>query len=217
MEESWTEFAHRTLDAVQAYGWIGWIWFIGIYAFTCVTFLPGSVLTVGAGAIYGFWGGTVLVATSNMVGAALNFLISRYVAHGWIQRKLAHSPKFQSLDRAITKDGWKMIFLSRLSPVVPHSIVSYAAGLSRMQFGQFILVSWVGFIPISAAYSYAGVLVWQVTKASIGQTATTPLGWVGYILGGLVTVAVCVLGARMVWKALAQPGEISSEIHEPSR
>ena len=204
MEESWTEIAQRMLDAVQAYGWMGWIAFIAIYAFTCITFLPGSVLTIGAGAIYGFWGGTVLVATSNMVGAAANFLISRYLARKWVQKKLS-GPRFQSLDRAITQDGWKMIFLSRLSPVVPHSIVSYAAGLSRMSFTQFTLVSWVGFIPISAAYSYAGVLVRQVTKASMGQAATTPLGWAGYIAGGIITVVVCVLSAKMVWKALAQP------------
>lgn len=207
MQESWTEFAHRSLDAAAAYGWMGWIWFIAIYAFTCITFLPGSVLTVGAGAIYGFWGGTVLVATSNMVGAAANFLISRYLARNWVRKRLS-GPKFKALDRAITQDGWKMIFLSRLSPVVPHSIVSYAAGLTQMRFSQFILVSWVGFVPISAAYSYAGVLVRQVTKASVGQAATTPLGWVGYILGGVITVVVCVASAKLVWKALAaQPAD----------
>lgn len=201
MQESWTEFAHRSLDTAAAYGWVGWIWFIAIYAFTCITFLPGSVLTVGAGAIYGFWGGTILVATSNMVGAAANFLISRYLARNWIRKKLS-GPRFRALDHAVTKEGWKMIFLSRLSPVVPHSIVSYAAGLSQMSFGRFILVSWIGFVPISAAYSYAGVLLRHVTKASVGDVQTTPLGWAGYIAGGIITIVVCVVSAKLVWKAI---------------
>ncbi|HEY5792610.1 MAG TPA: TVP38/TMEM64 family protein [Chthoniobacterales bacterium] len=207
MEGSWTEFLYRTLDAIPGYGWVGWIWFIAIYSFTCIVFLPGSALTIGAGAIYGFWWGTLLVSIGNMVGATLSFLISRYLARGWMQKKLSHSKRFRALDRLMTTDGWKMLFLSRLSPVVPHSIVSYAAGLSRMSLGKYILVSWVGFVPISAAYSYAGVLLRQVTKASLGHPGTTPLGWVAYSLGAIVTIAVCVLSAKMVWKALGPRAE----------
>ncbi len=100
MHEMWLQWMTQSLDWVEQSGWVGWLGFIVIYTLTCVFFLPGSVLTVGAGAIYGFWGGTLLVSISNLVGAVVNFLTSRYLLRGWLQRKFASNAKYHALDRA---------------------------------------------------------------------------------------------------------------------
>ena len=86
-----TEFLHDPLEWIQQSGWIGVVWFIVLYTLTCVFFLPGSILTVGAGAVYGFWFSTALVTISSTVGAAVNFLTSRYLARSWMQRSRTHS------------------------------------------------------------------------------------------------------------------------------
>ena len=95
-----TEFLHHSMEWIEQSGWIGVGWFIVLYTLTCVFFLPGSVLTVGAGAVYGFWFSTALVTISSTVGAAVNFLTSRYLTRNWMQGKLGHSVKFRALDES---------------------------------------------------------------------------------------------------------------------
>ncbi|HEY8898830.1 MAG TPA: TVP38/TMEM64 family protein [Chthoniobacterales bacterium] len=204
MHEMWLEWTTRGLDWVGQSGWVGWVGFIVIYTITCVLFLPGSVLTVGAGAIYGFWGGTLLVSISNLVGAVVNFLTSRYLLQGWLQRKFAHNRKFHALDDAIASEGWRIILLSRISPVVPHSIVSYACGLTKLSLAKFSLASWLGFIPISAAYSYVGAFLGKFARASIGQPhgEGSWVTWTFYAVGLIVTLVVTVWSMRVAARAL---------------
>jgi uncharacterized membrane protein YdjX (TVP38/TMEM64 family) len=204
MHHMWLEWMTHTLDWIDQSGWVGWLVFVVIYTLTCVFFLPGSVLTVGAGAIYGFWGGTLLVALSNVIGAVVNFLTSRYLIREWLRRKFASNPKFQALDHAISVEGWRIILLSRISPVVPHSIVSYACGLTRLSLGKFTLASWLGFLPISAAYSYMGAFLGKFARARAGM----PYGqgswetWAFYGVGMIITVVVTVWSGQVARKAL---------------
>ena len=204
MSKMWLEWMTHGLDWIDQAGWIGWIGFIVIYTLTCVFFLPGSVLTVGAGAIYGFWGGTLLVSISNLVGAVVNFLTSRYLLRGWLQRKFAANRKFHALDSAVATDGWRVILLSRISPVVPHSVVSYACGLTRLSLAKFSLASWLGFIPISAAYSYAGAFLGKFArlKAGLPHGAESWQTWAFYGLGLVVTVIVTIWSTRIASRAL---------------
>ena len=204
MSKVWLDWMTHGLEWVEHAGWLGWLAFIGIYTLTCVFFLPGSVLTVGAGAIYGFWGGTILVSISNLVGAVVNFLTSRYLLRGWLNRRFADNKKFHLLDQAIATEGWRIILLSRISPIVPHSIVSYACGLTRLSFLKFSLASWVGFIPISAAYSYAGAFLGKFArlKAGLPHGAESWQTWCFYGLGLLVTVVVSIWSTRLATRAL---------------
>lgn len=204
MSEVWLKWMTGSLDWVEGSGWVGWLLFIVIYTLTCVFFLPGSVLTVGAGAIYGFWGGTLLVSISNLVGAVVNFLTSRYLIRGWLQQKFAANKKLHALDNAIAAGGGRIILLSRVSPVVPHSIVSYACGLTKISLGKFSLASWIGFIPISAAYSYAGAFLGKFARLKAGQPhgAESWQTWTFYGLGLVVTAVVTVWSARAASRAL---------------
>lgn len=197
----WTEWMTNSMDFVERSGWVGWLWFIVIYTITCIFFLPGSVLTVGAGAIYGFWGGTFLVSISNLIGAVVNFLTSRYLMRGWLKRKLEKDPRFHALDTAVATDGWKIILLSRISPMVPHSVVSYACGLTKISLTRYSLASWIGFIPISAAYSYAGAFLGKFARAKAGAPHGSE-SWIFYGIGLVVTVIVTVWSTRVAARAL---------------
>jgi uncharacterized membrane protein YdjX (TVP38/TMEM64 family) len=198
-----TEFLHHSMEWIAQSGWIGVAGFIVLYTLTCVFFLPGSVLTIGAGAVYGFWFSTALVTISSTVGAVVNFLTSRYLARGLMQRRLGRSARFRALDKAVSTEGWRVILISRMSPIVPHSLVSYAAGLIRISFWRFTLASFVGFLPQSAAYTYLGALVGKAVRTSAGVTPHDPVTWALYGLGLVATLGVTALTtriARQSWK-----------------
>lgn len=202
MEEQWLLWITGTLDWIRSAGWVGMVWFVVLFALTCVFFLPGSALTVGAGAVYGFWWGTLLVMLGSVLGAQINFFTSRYLLRDWISRKLRGRPRLLALDRAIERKGWQVVFVSRLSPIVPHSLVSYIAGLTGIGVWRFSIASLVGFLPISAAYSYGGALLGAVARTRANITSNDPLSWALYILGLFVSVFVVVWTARIAAKAL---------------
>ncbi len=202
--DEFTDFLIVSMDWIQQSGVLGMVWLVVLYALTCVFFLPGSLLTVGAGAIYGFWIGVPLITVASGVGAAANFVTSRYLARKWIQRKFGKDMSFLALEKAVGREGWKLILISRISPVVPHSLVSYAAGLTNISFTRFFLSSMVGFLPLSAAYAYVGVVIGKVVRNSADIVPHDPLSWTLYIAGLAATVVVVILTARAATKAWRQ-------------
>jgi uncharacterized membrane protein YdjX (TVP38/TMEM64 family) len=209
-----TEFLHRSMEWIAQSGWIGVAGFIILYTLTCVFFLPGSVLTVGAGAVYGFWFSTALVTISSTVGAVVNFLCSRYLARSWMQKRLGRSARFRALERAVSTEGSRMILISRMSPLIPHSLVSYAAGLIRISFWRFTLASFAGFLPQSVAYTYIGAVVGKAVRTSAGVTPHDPVIWALYGLGLVATLAVTVLTTRIArrsWKTYLAERETANE------
>lgn len=202
MQETWLAWVTESLEWIRASGWQGVGWFVALFILSCVFFLPGSALTVGAGAVYGFWWGAVLVTISSTLGALVNFLTSRYLLRTWLSTKLHKYPKFLALDRAIEKDGWKVILISRISPVLPHSLVSYIAGITQISCGRFTLASFLGFLPISIGYSYVGALLGAVARTKMQITSNDPLTWAFYGIGLVVTVLSVVWSAKLAAKAL---------------
>jgi uncharacterized membrane protein YdjX (TVP38/TMEM64 family) len=192
-----SEFLHHSMEWIASSGWVGAVWFIVLYTLTCVFFLPGSLLTVGAGAVYGFWFSTALVTISSTVGAGVNFLTSRYLIRNWMQRKLGHSAKFRALEKAVSAEGWRIILISRMSPIIPHSLVSYAAGLIPISFSRFIFASFVGFLPQSAAYTYVGAVVGKALRTSAGVTPHDPVTWTFYGFGLVATLVVTAITTRV--------------------
>lgn len=185
---------------IEQTGPAGWVWFVFLYTLSCVLFLPGSVLSFGAGAVYGFWGGTMLVSIASVGGALANFLSTRYILRGWMERRFAQSKKFHALNHVATRDAWRMIILTRISPILPHSLVSCAFGLSRIRLWRYSLASWIGFLPISAAYAYGGAVIGAAAKGGIHHG---PKAWVFYALELAITIAVTVWISRVAHKALS--------------
>ena len=106
--------------------------FILIYIAATVLFIPGSLLTLGGGAIFGVLWGSVDVFVGAAVGATLAFLVGRYLARDWVARQIEGNAKFQALDRAIAQEGFKIVLLTRLSPVFPFNLLNYDLGITQI-------------------------------------------------------------------------------------
>jgi pyruvate/2-oxoglutarate dehydrogenase complex dihydrolipoamide dehydrogenase (E3) component/uncharacterized membrane protein YdjX (TVP38/TMEM64 family) len=188
------------LDWIGKLGPWGPVIFVGLYVVATVLFIPGSVLTLGAGAVFGVALGSVCVSISATLGATAAFLVGRYLARDAIARKIEKNEKFATIDRAVAAEGWKIVFLTRLSPVFPFTLLNYAFGLTRVRLGHYVLASWVGMIPGTVMYVYLGSLV----NVGAGHRQRTAGEWVLYAVGLLATVTVTVFVTRLARKALAK-------------
>lgn len=198
------DFLSQSMEWIKGSGWLGMVGFLILYTLVFIFLLPGSPVVIGVAAVYGFWIGAPLVAFGSTCGAAVSFLISRYLARGWVERKLGHDPRFHVLERAVGSAGWKIILLSRISPIMPHTIVSYAAGLTRISFWRFTLATLVGFLPMSIAYAYTGAFLGKAVKVTAGETPSNPATWGFYILGLIATIAVTIVATRATTRAWEQ-------------
>jgi len=152
--------------AIQAAGESGWLVFVVVYAVACLFFIPGSVLSFGAGAIYGFWGGLLLALVGNGLSALLSLLITRYLLRDWATRFFARYPTMNDLGIAVEQDGWRIVCLTHLSPIMPFSLVNYAFGLTRIPAREFLPATLLGGLPASCVYAYLGTMVGNL--ASMG-------------------------------------------------
>ncbi|PYI80176.1 MAG: hypothetical protein DME26_22080 [Verrucomicrobia bacterium] len=188
----------------QALDWIknlgGWapIIFIAVYVVACVLLLPGWILTLGAGAVFGVIRGSIYVSIGAILGATAAFLVGRYLAREWVAKKIAAYPKFTAIDKAVADEGWKIVGLTRLSPLFPFNLLNYAFGLTRVSLRDYVLASWIGMIPGTVMYVYIGSL------ANAAADKKTTVEWVLRGVGLLATIAVTVLVTRIAKKALAQ-------------
>src|SRR5207237_6629531 len=128
--------------------------FIIAYALATVLFLPGWIFTVSAGLIYGIFEGTLVALCGAVIGAALAFLVARYLLRQNIQEITQKNPRFAAIDEAIGKNGWKIVGLLRLSPLIPFNLSNYFYGITSISFGSYVLVSAVGMIPGTLLYAY---------------------------------------------------------------
>src|SRR5439155_5082952 len=121
--------------------------FIAVYAVATVLLAPGSVLTIGAGFAFGLGKGFLAVSAGATIGAALAFLIARFVAREKVETIAQRNDKFRQIDNAIGKQGAKLIFLLRLSPVIPFNLSNYLYGLTGVKFWPYLFASWIGMMP----------------------------------------------------------------------
>jgi uncharacterized membrane protein YdjX (TVP38/TMEM64 family) len=189
---------HAFQDRMSGLGVVGLVLYAVVYVVAAVLFVPGSVLTLGAGLAFGFWRAFFVVSAASTTAAALAFLIARHLARSAVERWAMNSPRFQAIERAIAARGGLVVLLLRLSPVVPFSLSNYLYGLTPVRFGIYVLASWIGMIPGTALYVYLG----SVGRA-VGETRT-PAEW-ALLAGGIAaTAAVTVLIGRAAKKELAK-------------
>jgi uncharacterized membrane protein YdjX (TVP38/TMEM64 family) len=193
----------RLTSAVDALGVWGPVVFIAAYALACVAFVPASLLTLAAGALFGVVRGTIFVMLGATLGSLGAFLIARYVARGWVAARVARDSRFAAIDAAIGEQGRRVVFLLRLSPVIPFNVLNYALGLTKVRVGDYVLAS-AGMLPGTLLYVYSGKLASVV--AGVSSAATPPKGPAFYAVLGLglaATAAVTILITRVATKALA--------------
>ena len=187
---------------IAAHREIAWVVFIGLYALATVALVPGLLLTVAAGAIFGLTRGVVLVSIGSVAGATAAFFVGRTVARDWVRAKIAAWPRFRGLDRALAERGFWVVLLTRLSPAFPFILLNYAYGVTSVRPGSYVVASWIGMLPATVLYVYAGSLAANLTQAIAGDVHPGPSRWILLGVGLLATVAVSVLVARLATRSL---------------
>ncbi len=192
------------LEWVDGLGAVGPLVVIGVYVIACVLFIPGSLLTVGAGLLFGPFLGTITVSIASILGASAAFLVGRTVAREAIERKVAGNEKFAAIDEAVGKQGFKIVMLTRLSPIFPFNLLNYAYGLTKVPFKSYFFASWIGMLPGTIMYVYFGSVAKSLTELSAEGADTGSAGQIAFWIGLVVAVAVGVIVTRVARKALAE-------------
>ena len=139
---------------VDGAGWWAPFVFILIYIIATVLFLPGSVLTLAGGAMFGPVIGTLCNITGASIGAAISFLISRYLASDWVSRRSGGTLK--KLMTGVETEGWRFVAFVRLVPVFPFNLLNYALGLTKIRFIEYFIATFIFMLPGAIAYTYVG-------------------------------------------------------------
>jgi uncharacterized membrane protein YdjX (TVP38/TMEM64 family) len=189
---------------LATWGDAGPILFALIYVAAVLLLVPGSALTIMAGALFGRVIGTLIVSLASTTGAALAFLISRYLARRRVIRWLQRHPRLAALHRAIGEGGWKIVALLRLSPLVPFNLQNYFYGATSIRFWSCILASWLAMLPGTFLYVSIGAMGREGLQAAAGERQRTPAEWTLLIAGLLATLAVTVYLTRLARRALAR-------------
>lgn len=194
-------------STVRQWGVWGPVVFGAIYAIAVVFLVPGSLLTLAAGAVFGLLRGTLIVSLSATTGAAFAFLIARYLARERVRQRVQQSPKLSAVDRAIGEQGWKIVALLRLSPAVPFTLQNYLYGVTAIRFWPCVLTSWVAMLPGTFMYVYFGSLGSQ----AVAGRETSPLEWLIRGVGLLATVIVTIYITRLAKRAMQERVEVPEE------
>jgi uncharacterized membrane protein YdjX (TVP38/TMEM64 family) len=201
------ELLQTSLMWVRSLGFIGAIAFIAIYNLATLLFVPGSLLTMKGGCLFGVFWGSVCVLIAATLGATWAFLLGRYLSRDWLRRQIGKNPKFQAIDRAVGKEGWKIVLLTRLSPIFPFNLLNYVFGVTQVSLKDYILGS-LGMIPGTVMYVYMGSLASDLAAIDLSNRPTTTetqiLQWAIRIIGLIATIAVTVYMTRLAKKALDQ-------------
>ena len=190
---------------VKSLGLFGPIAFMIIYNLATLLFIPGSLLTLKGGCLFGVFWGSVYVLIAALLGATFAFIVGRYLSRDWVCRQMEKNPKFKAIDRAVAKEGWKIVLLTRLSPLFPFNLLNYAFGVTQVSLKDYILGS-LGIIPGTVMYVYLGSLAGDLATMNISNQPSnfeTQIGqWVMQAVGLIATVAVTVYITKIAQKAL---------------
>jgi uncharacterized membrane protein YdjX (TVP38/TMEM64 family) len=192
---------------VDSLGVWGPLAFAAGYVLATLAFVPGSLLTLAAGAIFGVWQGALLVFLCATLGASAAFLLGRSVARAAVERRLKRHPRFAAIDRAVAKNGLRTVLLLRLSPVFPFNLLNYALGLTSVRFGDFLVGS-IGMIPGTLLYASLGRGLGSLAAIASGVSdgvGATGNGRTALFVAGLgATALVVILVGRAARRALAE-------------
>jgi uncharacterized membrane protein YdjX (TVP38/TMEM64 family) len=192
---------------VESHGVWGPVVFILGYSTAVVAFVPASLLTLAAGAIFGIVEGTIVVFVAATLGSAAAFLISRYVARSAVERRIAANPRFAAIDRAVGAQGFKMVALLRLSPVFPFNVLNYGLGLTKVRFADYLLASFA-MLPATLLFVYYGKLAGDVAALAGGAAVRKDAAYYVLLGVGLVaTAVVTTLVTRVATRAIREATE----------
>jgi len=179
--DQWT--AEAIAAWVEGLGVWGPLVFVGVYCLAPALFVPGAVLTLAGGALFGPLAGALLSLAGATVGATVAFLMARYLAADWVEHRLGR--RVQEIKAGVEREGWRFVAFVRLVPVFPFNLLNYALGLTRLSVRTFAVTSWMTMAPGALAYAYLGSAGREVVS---GGPALVPKGLLALTL--LAAVAI---------------------------
>lgn len=202
-------------EKLQGWGPLLPIVFILVYALATVALVPGSLLTLAGGLLFGLWLGVLYCFTGASLGSAAAFLVSRYLARGALEERLAGHPSFARIDRAVGRDGLRIVLLLRLSPFFPFVWLNYALGLTRVRFRDYLLASF-GMLPGTFLYVYFGMAAGSLAALAGSDDGKPvalggPLYWVFLALGLGAAILVATLVGRIAGRALGEEAGLDDD------
>jgi uncharacterized membrane protein YdjX (TVP38/TMEM64 family) len=196
------EMITNTLTWIDSLGSVGAIAFIIIYIVATIALIPASLLSLGAGVVFGVVFGSLYVLVGSILGAVAAFLIGRYFARDWIAQKIKGNRKFMAIDEAVGREGFKIVTLTRLSPIFPFILLNYLYSITGVSLKDYILGS-VGMIPGIITFVYIGSLGESIATLGMETQTTNPaLEWTIRIIGLMATVAVTAYVTKIARQAL---------------
>ena len=196
----------RMQQRLGAMEWWGALLYPLLVAACNLLLLPGSVLTLGSGLFFGLWWGTFLVLCGNVLGAAAAFGIGRLLGRAWVEKRILRKDKWARLDQAISRHGWKIIFLSQVHPFFPTSLLNYFYGVTRVRFRT--CMAWIALaqLPGIFLYAYLGTLAQLGIKLFEHKNHPQPHEYVVWIGGLLLTAVVSAGIGRIALRLLGEAG-----------
>jgi uncharacterized membrane protein YdjX (TVP38/TMEM64 family) len=189
---------------VRSLGFWGPAAYIGAFGIGAVLLFPALVLILAGGALWGVVQGTIYVMLGAALGSTLAFFAARYLVRGHVQRYVDHHPKLAAIDRAVEQEGLRLVFLLRLSPIVPFILLNYVLGISRVRYRDY-LGGLAGMIPVVLMYVYAGKVAGDLATLASGVSAPRgPAYYTLIALGLAATIAATVLLTRAAQRAVQQ-------------
>ena len=192
------------LQWAHGLGFWGPLFVAAFYVPAAVLFLPGSVITLGAGFLFGVPIGFVTVLVGANLGAWAAFLVARSIAGNWVEQKVKGNPKFLAIDRALGREGFKIVLLLRLSPVFPFDLLNYALGITKVSFRNFALASAIGMVPGTLMYVYFGSAARSLTDVATGKVEGGLAGQAFFWVGLIMTIVVALFVTRLARKSLKE-------------
>ena len=191
-------------------GW-GPVLFVGIYVLAAITLAPAFLLTFSAGAVFGLWRGALLTYVGAVLGASAVYAVAAPLARSRVLRWIDRDPRVSATRRAVVRDSARIMFLLRLSPLVPYNLLNYALALSGVSYRDYLLAS-VGMIPAIIMYAYYGTVAGDVTRILAGVSPRRGTEYYVMLVVGLIaTFAATHMIGRAAKKAMAEVEVTASE------
>lgn len=192
----------NTLSQIENLGPWAPIALIAVYTVATVAFISGGLLTLGAGALFGLWKGALCAFIGASFGATAAFLVGRYLARGWVAKKIEGNATFSAIDQAVGDEGLKIVSLTRLSPVFPFVLLNYAFGITSVSLRDYVL-GFLGMIPGTFLYTYLGSTAGNLAQLFAGgDSGKSPAEWALLIIGLIATFVVTGIITKIARKAL---------------
>jgi uncharacterized membrane protein YdjX (TVP38/TMEM64 family) len=194
----------ESLDRVRNAGFAGLVIVGAMYTPASVLFIPAWPLTVGAGFAFGVLRGTLTASCGSVIGATTAFLAGRTLLRRVIEERISRNPRFAAIDRAVSENGFKIVLLTRLSPVLPFNLLNYAFGLTKVSLRDFVIASWIGMLPGTVLYVYLGSAAESIADLFSGPIDGGMARKALFFLGLVATVVVTAYVARIARRELGR-------------